>query len=167
MDLFIGTKLIQARPMTRAEYNEYREWTLPADEDGSDAGMLVEYIDGGKGNHPDHSGYISWSPLDVFNRAYKPCNGLSFSDALNALKTGHKVARQGWNGKGMWLTLVHAVAESDMPDMRVGYLATGENLYGLKRLPWIGMRTTDMCFVPWLASQTDMLADDWTVVKAG
>ena len=74
MKTYIGKKTIMAKPMTRLEYNKYRNWELPEDEDGNDDGMLVEYIDGGKSNHPNHSGYISWSPLDVFEKAYKPAN---------------------------------------------------------------------------------------------
>lgn len=70
MKVYIGTKLIQARPMNRQEYNDYRGWDLPSDEDGTDKGYLVEYLDGGQSNHPDHEGYISWSPKDVFDRAY-------------------------------------------------------------------------------------------------
>lgn len=70
MKTFIGTKIIQATPMTRAEYNAYRNWTLPANEDGSDPGYLVEYLDGGAPNHPDHKGYISWSPAEQFDAAY-------------------------------------------------------------------------------------------------
>lgn len=71
MTLHIGTKLIHAHPMNRAAYNTLRGWELPADENGDDAGYLVEYIDGGKANHPDYEGYISWSPADVFERAYR------------------------------------------------------------------------------------------------
>lgn len=71
MEEYIGTKTIKAKPMTRLAYNQLRGWELPADEDGSDEGFLVEYIDGGKSNHPDFAGYISWSPKDVFERAYK------------------------------------------------------------------------------------------------
>lgn len=63
-------KIVLAEPMTRADYNTYRGWSLPADEDGTDEGFLVEYLDGGKSNHQDHMGYISWSPKDVFNRGY-------------------------------------------------------------------------------------------------
>jgi hypothetical protein len=60
---YYGTKVISAKPMTRQAYNDYRGWTLPADEDGTDAGYLVEYHDGGQSNHPNHKGYISWSLL--------------------------------------------------------------------------------------------------------
>jgi hypothetical protein len=48
MKKYFGTKQIKATPMTRLDYNLYRNWTLPTDEDGSDEGMLVEYIDGGE-----------------------------------------------------------------------------------------------------------------------
>ena len=68
---YCGTKDVFGTPMTRAEYNTYRGWELPADENGADEGYLVEYIDGGTSNHPAHAGYISWSPADVFSRAYK------------------------------------------------------------------------------------------------
>lgn len=70
MGLFIGTKLIKALAMTRLQYNQLRGWDLPADENGDDEGFLVEYVDGGKANHPDFAGYISWSPKDVFEKAY-------------------------------------------------------------------------------------------------
>ena len=67
--LFIGTKVVSGLPMTRQEYNDYRGWQLPEDENGSDNGFLVEYRDGGPSNHADHAGYISWSPETVFNNS--------------------------------------------------------------------------------------------------
>ena len=68
---YVGTKTIDARPMTRGEYNAYRTWTPPEGEDQSTAGYLVEYVDGGAANDSRHVGYISWSPADVFERSYK------------------------------------------------------------------------------------------------
>lgn len=67
---YIGTKIVKAEPMTRAQYNTFRGWNLPLDEDGSDAGYLVEYLDGGKPNVATHAGYVSWSPAEQFNAAY-------------------------------------------------------------------------------------------------
>ena len=69
--LYEGTKRLHARPMSRGDYNAYRGWQAPADEDPTDEGYLVEYVDGGKPNDPRHVGYISWSPKDVFERSYK------------------------------------------------------------------------------------------------
>lgn len=74
MAAYIGTKLVNAKPMTRQEYNDFRGWELPKDEDGSDKGYLVEYIDGGKANTAEYVGYVSWSPADVFERAYHQVN---------------------------------------------------------------------------------------------
>ena len=80
---------------------------------------------------------------------------MDFGDAIRALKQGSRVARDGWNGKGMWLKLV--------PESLADAVAfQHEALYAA---PWVGMKTADQKFVPWLASQTDVLAEDWTVVS--
>jgi hypothetical protein len=68
---YIGTKVVRAVAMTRAEYNIYRGWALPENENGDDNGFLVEYVDGGATNVEGHAGYVSWSPWDVFARAYE------------------------------------------------------------------------------------------------
>lgn len=157
MKTYIGTKQITAIPMTRQAYNDYRGWTLPADEDGADDGYLVEYLDGGKPNHPAHSGYISWSPKAQHDAAYRPTDGLTFGLSIEALKLGKRVARAGWNGKGMWLMLV----PTSIAD------AVAFQYAALNACPWIGMKTADDKFVPWLASQTDMLAEDWMIIAGG
>lgn len=73
---YVGTKIVIALTMTRLAYNEYRGWALPADENGEDPGYLVEYTDGGAPNHPDHAGYISWSPKEQFDAAYMAIGGV-------------------------------------------------------------------------------------------
>lgn len=81
---YTGTKTVLARPMTRGDYNAYRGWEVPADENPADEGYLVEYTDGGKSNHPAHAGYISWSPADVFARAYVEDKPTTFQDRVRA-----------------------------------------------------------------------------------
>ena len=76
---------------------------------------------------------------------------MDFGSALQALKQEMRVARSGWNGKGMWLSQVKAESWSHIS-------ATYETL------PFIAMKTADHKYVPWLASQTDMLAEDWELV---
>lgn len=71
----------------------------------------------------------------------------NFGWALDRLRAGLKVQRKGWNGKGMWLKL-------QVPDQ-----------HSKMSLPYIYMKTADDHQVPWLASQTDMLAEDWEVVE--
>jgi hypothetical protein len=71
MQRFIGTKTVLARPITRGEYNAYRGWIPPAGEDQSTQGYLVEYTDGGTPNDTRHAGYITWSPKEQFDNAYR------------------------------------------------------------------------------------------------
>lgn len=67
---YVGTKVVNAMPMNRRDYNVFRGWDLPANENGADEGYLVEYTDREDGQVPGFKGYISWSPKDVFERAY-------------------------------------------------------------------------------------------------
>lgn len=71
---------------------------------------------------------------------------MDFGEAIRELKLGNSVSRAGWNGKGMWLSLQVPDAHSKMS------------------LPYIYMKTADEKLVPWLASQTDVLAEDWLIV---
>lgn len=74
MKLYQCHKQVKATPMNRADYNDYRGWILPEDEDGTDEGYLVEYLDGGDSNHHEHENYISWSPKEVFDKGYSECS---------------------------------------------------------------------------------------------
>lgn len=147
--------------MTRQAYNDLRGWTVPADENPNDDGFLVEYLDGGKANVDGFAGYVSWSPADVFNRVYKPTTSMSFGDALVMLKAGKKVARAGWNGKGMFLFLVNgSTFQVNRPPL-LGIYPEGTTI---NYHAHVDMKTADDKVVPWLCSQTDMLAEDWQVV---
>ncbi len=153
MEKYIGTKMIEAKPMNRGEYNKYRGWNIPEDENPEDEnpedeGYLVKYQDG----------YESWSPKKQFEEAYRDCQGMTFGIALELLKKGLRVAREGWNGKGMFLLYV--------PSEKYGIIEKiGLGIPKGNLLPWIGMKTADGKFVPWLASQADMLAEDWVIVE--
>lgn len=80
---------------------------------------------------------------------------MNFGEALTALKDGKKVARAGWNGKKMWLRFV-------MGDRGLYPDATEQPTYPCR--PYIEMKDAQDYLVPWLASQTDMLADDYEIV---
>ena len=87
---------------------------------------------------------------------------MSFSQALEALKEGKYVSRKGWNGKFMYLFLIGT--DSSQPGIGGWTFTNGKNdNYALS--PFIAMKTADDKIVPWLASQTDILADDWGVVE--
>jgi Protein of unknown function (DUF2829). len=68
---------------------------------------------------------------------------MNIGEAVRCLKDGHRVTRKGWNGKNMYLELQLPDPKSKMTE------------------PYVFMRTTYGGFVPWLCSQSDLLADDW------
>ena len=95
--------------------------------------------------------------------------GAGFEFALKALKDGSRIRRAGWNGKGMWLTLSpgnRAVPPENIWAPNNKALAESLPHRVVTVLPYITMKTVDNCIVPWLASQTDLLADDWEVLRA-
>lgn len=140
MKSYIGIKAIEAEPQAR---------------DGKD-GYKVVYKDG----------YESWSPKETFEEAYHESGKMSFSEALYVARHfGAKISRAGWNGKGMFLTLQKG-SEVVGTDMRN---ESARNYYGESKVricPHIDMKAADGSYVVgWLASQSDMLSDDWCVVE--
>lgn len=129
---YIGTKLIKAEPQ---------------EKDGK-AGYKVCYPDG----------YVSWSPKDVFEEAYRPTDGLSFGLAIEAAKKGKKIARSGWNGKNQYVELATNISYVSADGSVVN---TEHDAIGNKTLAFVGTSGVQM---GWLASQADMLADDWKIV---
>ena len=97
--------------------------------------------------------------------------GLTFGDALVALKAGRRVAREGWNGKGMWLALSGSLEGREIPAGQFWNVHNADHARAqggtAKVLPCITMKTADdAILMGWLASQTDMLAEDWVDLDA-
>jgi hypothetical protein len=87
---------------------------------------------------------------------------MNFGQALEVLKAGGKVARAGWNGKSMFLFLVPgSTFQVNRPPL-LGIYPEGTII---DYCPHIDMKTADDKIVPWLASQTDVLSEDWEVVS--
>lgn len=140
---YIGVKIVGAMPMTRLVYNQFRSWNVPADENPDDLGYLVQY---------EGDGYVSWSPVKQFHEAYMETSGLTFGLAIEAMRKGLNVRRKGWNGKGIFIGIIEPTQLTKLSS------------------PFIYIDTTGLITnnpdapksrVPWLASQTDMLALDW------
>jgi hypothetical protein len=161
MKQYIGVKMIQAKPMNRKEYNDYRGWELPSDENGADDGYLVEYLDGGQSNHPNHKGYISWSPADVFEKAYKETTGLTFGLAIEAAKSGRKIARKGWNGQGMFAYIVPSTSFPALTEIAKEHF--GESALVPYRAYW-ALKTAQEDIATWTPSASDTLAEDWVIL---
>ena len=150
MQKYIGTKIIEAVPAIRKGGKVYEEgWPIPKSMDPTEEGYKVRYPDG----------YESWSPKDVFEEAYRPTDCMSFGLAIEAMKKGKKVARRGWNGKNQHIELA----------TRISYM-TSEGVFVNVEHEAIGNKAIAFCGTSgvqmgWLASQADMLADDWEVVE--
>jgi hypothetical protein len=144
VEKYIGTKIIEAEPMTSEEFNEAIRQLFYSGDDKR--GYKVKYEDG----------YISWSPKDVFEKAYRAATGMTFGLAIEAMRQGKRVARKGWNGKDIFIQLQVPDEYSKMTQPYI-YIDT------------LGLKTNNPNApkgrVPWLASQTDMLSDDWEVVE--
>lgn len=160
MEQFIGTKIINAKPMNRVTWCDTRGWNVPEDENGDDEGYLVEYTDGGKPNLDEYEGYVSWSPKEQFENAYRLTDGMNFGLASEAMLKGKKVAREGWNGKGMYAYYVPANSYAAVTD-----IAKAE--WGDKLVPYrhyLALKTAQNDIATWSPSTSDALADDWMIV---
>jgi hypothetical protein len=99
-------------------------------------------------------GYESWCPRDVFLKHNRTTDAIPFSHALEAVRAGKKIARKGWNAQNLWVYLAVPDEHSliTRPYLYIEY-PVGHPAY-LR-----GSR------VPWFASATDVLADDWFIVE--
>lgn len=141
MEKYIGTKMIEAEPCPA--------WKDAGGHKIGDPGYRVRYKDG----------YESWSPKDVFEAAYRRTDNMSFGLAIEAVKTGRKIQREGWNGKGQYVELATCIgyknASGDVVNVE-------HDAIGNAALAFVG---TSGVQIGWLASQADMLADDWRIVE--
>ena len=151
MQKYIGVKLVEAEPC------EWGTWmTMKNNEPSRPCGRFSDDEQGYIVVYPN--GYESWCPKDAFEEANRPIDGMTFGHAIEAAKKGMKIARRGWNGKNMFVFL------------REGRQITGVDAStpmggDFESLGHFCMRTVDgKCCVGWLASQTDMLAEDWMIV---
>ena len=87
---------------------------------------------------------------------------MNFGNAIEALKEGKRVARAGWNGKGMFLFLVPGSNFIVNREPLLSIMGEGAQI---TYRPHIDMKDAEGKVVPWLPSQTDMLAEDWQIVE--
>lgn len=150
MDKYLGTKCITAIPMTLGAYNEHRGWTIPDDEDPNKEGYYIVYLDG----------YKSWSPEPQFTEAYRANGEFNFGHAIYLLKAGFRVARTGWNGKGMFLFLVEGSTFTVNREPLLSILGEGSEV---NYQPHIDIKQADGSIGTWSPSNGDTLAEDWCI----
>jgi len=159
---YLGMKIVDASPMTRGEYNRYRGWRILANENPADDGYIVK----------SKEGYESWHPKDFFDEHNRPMMAMPFGYAIEAAKQGYKIARHGWNGKGMFVVYMPPMYlppfNSQEPGKKVNDRTAkfiGEDT-PLDCQPYFAMFNAQKQWIPgWLASQSDMLGDDWMIVE--
>ena len=149
MKQYIGTKIVEAAPAVKKGGKVYDlTWPIPRSMEPEEPGYRVRYPDG----------YESWSPKDVFEEAYRPTDAMSFGLAIEAAKKGKRIARKGWNGKRQYVELATAISYASP----IGAVVNAEHdAIGNQALAFVGTSGVQM---GWLASQADMLADDWMIV---
>ena len=150
MKNYIGVKQILAEPMNLGDYNKFKGWSIPENEDPNKEGYKVVYSDD----------YVSWSPKDAFEEAYKETSGLTFGLAVEAAKKGMKVARKGWNGSNMFAYIVPANSYPAATKIAKEYW--GENLVPY-RAYW-ALKTAQEDVATWTPSGSDTLAEDWFIL---
>lgn len=160
---YIRMHKVDAEPMKFGEFKDKYPKSGGANvERGADDDGYVIFYRGGE--------YVSWCPKKEFEDVSRPCDGMTFGEAIEQMKRGAKVARKGWNGKGMWLCVpfcdgpkeVHAIGIWGKPNFKYAEQNGGT----VKIMPYVTMKTADGSIVMgWLASQTDMLSEDWVVVE--
>ena len=171
---YIGVKLVKAKAMTRGEYAEFTLTykggfsKLDCDVDSQDReGYIIYYPQ----VNPDELHYVAWCPKAEFEKANRRTDGMPFGYAIEAARKGHKIARAGWNGKGMFVVYMEPMYlppfNSQEPGKKVNDRTAkfiGED-QPLDCQPYFAMYNAQKQWIPgWLASQSDMLADDWMVV---
>jgi len=154
MQKYIGVKLIEAKPMTSTEASMYLDRFIPDSVRGRE-GYLVVYEDG----------YRSWSPKLTFEGTYRPIDGLTFGLALEAVKKGYRIARKGWNGKGMFVVYQKGYPQG-IPSNAQTAKAWGINEGDLFRCePYLQIKMTNGSHSMWTPSINDCLAEDWYIVE--
>ena len=159
MKQYIGTKMIKAEPAYRYWMESGEKVIVAHDEDTPNKVKDATACDDGyKVIYPD--GYVSWSPKEVFEEAYRPTDGMNFGLAIEAAKQGARIARKGWNGKDMYVFLAYE------PDFVTDADISAFDQLEVEVCDMLVMKTAQNTFQPgWLASQADMLADDWYIVE--
>lgn len=109
--------------------------------------------------------YVQFMAKDEFEKTCRSAEDMNFGDALVALKHGKRVARKGWNGKNMSVAYQKGYPDGIPCNKNTAQAWGMEEGELFKCRPYLQMRCADGTFQMWLASQSDILADDWYIVE--
>lgn len=167
MKTYICTKMIHAVPTKMVNGCPWTEGLpLPqvpektADECCCDLTCVVKIEDGYLYTASPEDNYPQFMSAADFEVMCRSTEAMTFGDALDALKRGERVARKGWNGKGQYVFLAYEpdfVTDADISAFDQQEVLVGDMLV---------LKTAQDAFQPgWLATQSDLLAEDWYIVE--
>lgn len=150
MKQYIDIKLVQAEPAYLLDKKAVQPTTWPIPE-GSTAEEGYAVL------NPD--GSMVWTAKEEFEAACRPADAMTFGQAIEAAKNGKRISRAGWNGKSQYVELATGIGYvgADGKTVNAEHAAIGN-----KALAFVGTSGVQM---GWLASQADMLAEDWQIVE--
>lgn len=165
MKKYIGTKQVEAEPMTMGQAYEkgfLQAGRVPSETEQNKPGYHVKYADG----------YESWSPAEPFEKAYRESGDIPFGVAIEVLLQGGAIRRKGWNGKGLFvIKQIPAHIESDViPKMQSLPQAAKDRIMRTKGF----IDYTSQCLIynentgradSWVPSISDVFAQDWEIVR--
>lgn len=157
--LYIGTKVINASEMTLGMFNHLMNRATPSDKDPTEPGYLVEYQDGGAPNTALFDKYVSWSPKEVFEKAYKVNGKLPGHLAIAHLGDGGYARRNHWHPEEM----VYYVPANEYKAVT----PTAKTFFGEEAMvPYKGYfarKTRDRSVEVYALTADDLMANDWTI----
>lgn len=163
---YIGTKVVEARPMNEIDAESIGYTRKNSDNHEWRNGYHVRYT------NPDGSFYDSWSPKNVFEKAYHEVKGMNFGEVIEALKTGLAVRRKGWNGKGLFIVKqVPSHIEADIIPNMQSLPQSAKDILMKRENPHIDYTNQMLIINPdgrvdsWVPSVSDVFAEDWEVVN--
>ena len=160
---YVRVNYVDAEPMKFGEFKERfpKSGGANVERDPADDGYVITYRKG------EPNEYVSWCPKAEFDAVSRPVDGMTFGQAIEAMKRGKRVARKGWNGKGMYIWVMPGSTIRNCPNIADPHLQAISDANGgtVTFTGSIRMKTaTGEVLTGWLASQTDMLCEDWVVV---
>lgn len=162
---YIGTKVVEARPMNEIDAESIGYARKNSDNHEWRDGYHVRYT------NPDGSFYDSWSPKDVFEKAYREVKGMNFGETIEALKAGLAVRRKGWNGKGLFIVKqVPSHITGDIIPKMQSLPQSAKDILMSRKNPHIDYINQMLIINPdgradsWVPSASDVFAEDYEIV---
>lgn len=152
MKKYLQVNLIEAEQSNLETAFKYLRWPIPSSEYPLQEGYLIKYEDG----------FESWCHKEKFEKANnREIIALTFGHAIEAVKQGKKIAREGWNGKGMF---VYYIPANKYPFSTEAGKSLADEEGKVSYNAYLAIKNVNGTVSTWVPSINDVLAEDWTIV---